>query len=147
MMKLKIKKLHPDAVTPEYATPGAACFDLVAIDDGCPHPSDALARIYRTGLAFEVPPGWALEIHSRSGHGFKNAIRLSNCTGIIDSDYRGELLVALHADGVDSLVFKAHAFDRIAQAKLVPAPQVEFELVEDLSDTARGSGGFGSTGV
>lgn len=72
-MKVKIKKLHPDAVLPKYATPGAACFDLVALDDGTPHPKDPCARIYRTGLAFEVPPGWVMEVHSRSGHGFKEA--------------------------------------------------------------------------
>lgn len=148
MMKLKIKKLHPDAVVPQYATPGAACFDLVAIDNGTSHRKDPGAAIYRTGLAFEIPPGWALEVHSRSGHGFKDAIRLSNCTGIIDSDYRGELLVALRFDGdLDTGCTSVKAGDRIAQAKLVSAPQVEIEVVEDLSDTARGAGGFGSTGV
>ena len=146
-MKLKLKKLHPDAVVPQYATAGAACFDLVAIDDGRPHSADVNAAIYRTGLAFEVPPGWVLTVHSRSGHGFKEGIRLSNVTGIIDSDYRGELLVALRVDGDNGVAALPRRGDRIAQAMLVQVPQVEFELVEKLGETERGEGGFGSTGT
>ncbi|MEY2686739.1 MAG: deoxyuridine 5-triphosphate nucleotidohydrolase [Pseudomonadota bacterium] len=146
-MKIKIQKLHPDAVVPAYATAGAACFDLVAIDDGTPHPVDSVAVIYRTGLAFEVPMGWVLEIHSRSGHGFKSAIRLSNCTGEIDSDYRGEVMISLRYDGDPGFgITKPIKGDRIAQAKLVQVPRVEFDVVDELSATERGAGGFGSTG-
>jgi dUTP pyrophosphatase len=144
---LKVKKLHPDAIIPAYQTAGAACFDLHAIDDGRPHPVDPHAAIYRTGLAFEVPAGWVMEIDSRSGQGFNEAIRLSNCSGQIDSDYRGEVGVSLRYDGDPELrSTKYRKGDRIAQAKLVPAPQFQIAEVSDLTATERGAGGFGSTG-
>ena len=146
-LKLKFKKLHPDAITPTYATPGSGCFDLYSIDDGSLHPVDPHAAIFRTGLAFEIPEGWIMVIDSRSGHGFKNAIRLSNCSGQIDSDYRGEVCVSLRYDGnpmYRSIKFRAG--ERIAQAKLIPAPRVQLEEVDALSETQRGAGGFGSTG-
>ena len=147
-MELKIKRLHPDAVIPAYATAGAACFDLVALDDGRPHPADPHAAIYRTGLAFEVPQGWVMEIRSRSGHGFKEAIRLSNCTGEIDSDYLGEVMVSLRYDGdPERRCTKLRRGDRIAQAKLARAEQWRLVEVDALSDTERGAGGFGSTGA
>lgn len=147
-MKLKFKKLDPAAQLPKLATPGAACFDLAAIDEGRPHPRDPHAAIFRTGLAFEVPPGWVMLIFSRSGQGFKDAIRLSNCTGIIDSDYRGEVQVALRYDGDQELRCpKVRVGDRIAQAMVIPVPQLAMEEVEELSETERGAGGFGSTGA
>lgn len=147
-MKLKIKKLQPEAVIPQYATAGAACFDLHATDEGRPHPRDAHAAIFRTGLSFEVPEGWVMLIYSRSGQGFKDAIRLSNCTGVIDSDYRGEVQVALRFDGDDEMRCpKVRVGDRIAQAMLVQVPRVEIETVETLTETERGTGGFGSTGA
>jgi dUTP pyrophosphatase len=146
-MKLKIKKLDPRAVMPQYATDGAGAFDLVALPGETfkAHPCDHGAAMYRTGLAFEVPRGHVMLIFSRSGHGFNDAIRLSNCVGVIDSDYRGEVKVSLRADGYRS--GKIGGGDRMAQAMLVKIPSVEFEEVEELSDTARGAGGFGSTGV
>ncbi len=147
-IKMKIKKLDPSAVTPEYGTEGAACFDLHAIDEGRPHLRDPHAAIFRTGLAFEVPPGWVMMIFSRSGQGFKDAIRLSNCVGIIDSDYRGEVQVALRYDGDNNARCpKVRVHDRIAQAMLVQVPRVTFQEVDELSDTSRGVGGFGSTGA
>ena len=85
-----------------------------------------------------------LLIYSRSGHGFKNDIRLANCTGVIDSDYRGEVKVKLTSDG--DCDFAVNAGDRIAQAMLIPVPKVELMAVTELSDTERGTGGFGSTG-
>lgn len=150
-MKLNVKKLHPDAIIPKYATPGAACFDLHALGSEWKINDQEFgevvvrgtSRVFRTGLAFEVPPGWVMKIYSRSGHGFKNDTRLSNCVGIIDSDYRGEIQVKLRADGSGLTVRPG---DRIAQAMLVQAPQVELIEVEELSDTERGTGGFGSTG-
>lgn len=147
-MKLKVKKLNEHAVVPQYATDGSGCFDLVALP-GEPfktHPTDLRAIIFRTGLAFEVPRGHVMLIFSRSGHGFKDATRLSNAVGVIDSDYRGEVHVSLRADG-DAPGAKLSGGDRIAQAMIVPIPSIEFEEVIDLSETARGSGGFGSTGV
>lgn len=151
-MNVKIKKIHRDAVVPTYGTSGAACFDLYAIADGmlpiddCGLPVEFFgAATFRTGLAFEVPEGHVLQVYSRSGHGFKHGVRLSNCTGIIDSDYRGELMVKLHNDGDDPFIVKKG--DRIAQAIIVPVDRVSFDVVDDLSGTDRGAGGFGSTGV
>ena len=144
MTTLKIKKLHPDAIIPKFATEGAACVDLVAVGDGHPHENDLHAWIFPTGLTFEIPAGYAMLIFSRSGHGFKDAMRLSNCVGVIDSDYRGEVKVSLRADGKQpTRVYKG---DRIAQAMLIQLPFVNIIEVEELSETARGAGGFGSTG-
>lgn len=149
--KLRVKKLHPDAVLPRYATNGAACFDLHAVTDSAPgvqvlHGSPLTVR---TGLAFEVPAGHVMLVYSRSGHGFKNNVRLANCVGVVDSDYRGEVLVRLACDdplySLDKALTIKHG-DRIAQAMLVQVPTVDIELAETLSDTERGAGGFGSTG-
>lgn len=141
-MQLKIKKLHADAQLPTYGTADAACFDLYALTD-VSVPSSSSAAV-KTGLAIEVPPGHALMVYSRSGHGFKNGIRLSNTTGIVDSDYRGEVMVKLHNDSTTD--FQVRAGDRIAQGMVIPVPKCSFEEVTELSDTARGTGGFGSTG-
>lgn len=154
-LNVKVKKLHPDAKLPTYATDGSGAFDLYAVHkvEGIPattfiHPGEAIS--FRTGLSFEIPPGHAMFVLSRSGHGFKNGIRLSNSIGLIDSDYRGEVAVKLHRDsqsrdGVEDLAAVAH-HDRIAQAVILPVPKVAFEEVTELSETDRGSGGFGSTG-
>jgi dUTP pyrophosphatase len=139
-MKIKIKKLHPDAITPTYGTAGAACFDLYALDV-----TYVSNRAYvTTGLAFEVPEGHVMMIYSRSGMGFNRGVRLANCVGVIDSDYRGEVKVALHGDRGHQL--EVHAGDRIAQAMIIPINQVSFDVVVDLSNTDRGAGGFGSSG-
>ena len=141
-LKIKIKKLHPDAVVPKYATAGAACFDLVSIDEMAI--GAGAAHTFRTGLAFDVPTGWAMMVYSRSGHGFKHGVRLANCVGVIDSDYRGEVQVRLANDGLTTI--RICPGDRIAQAMLVPNPRVHFEVTSELADTDRGAGGFGSTG-
>ncbi len=143
-MQIKAKKLHPGAVLPQRATDGAACFDLVACDDARPHKNDASAQIFPTGLAFEIPTGHAMFIFSRSGHGFNEAARLSNCVGVIDSDYRGEVKVSLRADGMHPV--QLFAGDRVAQAVILPVPAVSFVECEELAETERGTGGFGSTG-
>lgn len=147
-MKLKIKKLHPEATLPRYATDGAACFDLHAVIDTPMRWRNVVREpiSFPTGLAFEVPAGHAMLIFSRSGHGFKHDVRLANCVGVIDSDYRGEVQVKLTPDFAGKGMMVKHG-DRIAQAMLVPYPQVEFETVAELTDTARGTGGFGSTGA
>ena len=142
-MHIPIKKLHHDAQPPRYATHDAAAFDLVALE-GAEIPPMFAATI-RTGLAFEVPPGYAMQILSRSGHGFKHGVRLSNAVGLIDPDYRGEVMVRLHNDG--DAPFTVEAGDRVAQAMIVQAPRVTFAWADDLSSTTRGDGGFGSTGT
>lgn len=152
-MQVKVKKLHPDAIMPKYATDGSACFDLHALganwgDNAKAYGIEVFASrpvTFNTGLAFEVPPGHVLLVFSRSGHGFNNSVRLSNCVGVIDSDYRGELKVKLAADVSGSLM--VHNRDRIAQAMIIPIPSVELIEVEELTDTERGDGGFGSTGA
>lgn len=142
-MKLKFKAIHSEASAPEYATDGAGCFDLRSVNYGTVRPYSKM--IFSTGLAFEVPEGYAMFIFSRSGHGFNQGLRLSNCVGIIDSDYRGEVKVALHAD--QNTEVRINSGDRIAQACLIAVPQVEFEEVYgELSGTQRGENGFGSTG-
>jgi dUTP pyrophosphatase len=147
-VKIRIKRLFPDAPIPQYATEGAACFDLVAhrwIDGaGTPPVFQGSPRVLGTGLAFEIPSGYVMLIFSRSGHGFKEGVRLANCVGVIDSDYRGEVMVKLTKDDLGASIFKAG--DRIAQALVLPIPQVEFEVITSLSATTRGSGGLGSTG-
>ena len=140
-MKLKVKMTHPDAMLPVYASAGAACFDLHAADLVR---SSGKTAVYDTGLAFEIPEGYAVKIYSRSGHGFNHDIRLANCTGIIDSDFRGSIKVKLVTDGRLQPIFATG--DRIAQAELVKVLQVGFEEVDELNDTQRGAGGFGSTG-
>lgn len=143
-MQVKIKKLHTNAVIPQYATTGAACFDLVSVNEVMLTPGREHVAL-KTGLAFEIPEGYVMMVYSRSGHGFKNGVRLANGTGVIDSDYRGEVMVKMHNDGSTALL--VNAGERIAQAMIVPAMQVELQVVDELSDTARGSGGFGSTGT
>ncbi|AWM89117.1 dUTP diphosphatase [Microvirga sp. 17 mud 1-3] len=146
--ELKVKRVHPDAVLPAYATDGSACFDLRVV--GLTRPVkvfDSQPLALRTGLAFEVPNGHAMLVFSRSGHGFNYDTRLANCVGVIDSDYRGEVMVRLTCDSnrVDLLEIKPG--DRIAQAMLVPIPRVQLVEVDGLAPTARGEGGFGSTGA
>lgn len=145
---MKFKKLHPDAVAPTYATAGSACFDLKAV--GCPVNTPINAddhRTFRTGLAFEIPQDHVMLIFSRSGHGFNNSIRLSNCTGVIDADYRGEVQVRLRSDDNMGNVFLVSPGDRIAQGMVIPVSQVQFVEATELGASARGTGGFGSTGA
>lgn len=159
-MQIKVKKLHTDAIIPKYQTQGAACFDIHAlVDVNDPRimqwegPSrltpgvgagNETSQVYRTGLSFEIPEGYVMMVYSRSGHGFKHDVRLANCVGVIDSDYRGELMVKITADASHGMMVADG--DRIAQAMIIPVQQVSFEEVNELSDTIRGEGGFGSSG-
>ena len=155
-LHINIKKTHPDAIIPAYANPGDACFDLHCIHGALMGPNEnwspeakGRAVEFRTGLAFEIPRGFAMLIYSRSGHGFNHGVRLSNCVGVIDSGYRGEVKVKLHieVDGPDRH-YGVMAGDRIAQAMILPVPMVAaFRVVDALSETERGEGGFGSSGV
>lgn len=143
-MKAKIKKVHQDATTPTYATMGSACFDLYTVDEGLVLP--ASAKTFSTGLAFEIPEGHVMLLFSRSGHGFNHGVRLSNCVGVIDSDYRDAVRVKLHNDRIDG-GFHVVKGSRIAQAMIIALPNVGFEVCNELSDSERGIGGFGSTGA
>jgi dUTP pyrophosphatase len=141
-MQVKIKLLSSAAKVPTYGSDGAACFDLYAADTVAVAPGRAAT--IKTDVAFEVPEGYVMMIYSRSGHGFKHGVRLSNSTGVVDSDYRGHVPVRLHNDGRDTYVVEFG--ERVAQAMIVPVPRVEFQVVDELSPTERGENGFGSTG-
>ena len=140
-MNLKFKKLHPDAVTPTYATDGSACFDLTAIS----REKSFNTCLYQTGLAFEIPKGYVMLVYSRSGHGFNKDIRLSNCVGVVDSDYTGEVMVKLTFDEAGRPDFPLVG-DRIAQAMLIPIQRLGLIETDTLNETERGANGFGSTG-
>ena len=145
-MDVKIKKIHPEAKVPVYGSAGAACFDLYAASIIGTESETDRTVLYGTGLQFEVPEGHVMMIYSRSGHGFKHGITLANSTGVIDADYRGEVMVKLTKR--DSSIHGMPAVgERIAQAMIIPVEQVVFDEVDELSDTQRGAGGFGSTGV
>ena len=149
-MKLRFKKLREGAILPTYATDGSAALDLY-VPATIPGYEKDYTLYHGTwpvelGIAVEVPPEHVLLIFSRSGHARKHDVRLANGVGVVDSDYRGELMVKLTYDGDDVGAFIKPG-DRIAQAMIVPVEQVQFELADELSDTARGEGGFGSTGA
>lgn len=146
-ISVNVKKLEPDVKLPTYGTDGAACFDLYAYmgpdkDDDFVINSESSA-MFHTGLSFEVPQGYSMDIRSRSGNFIKAGILAF--PGTIDSDYRGELMIAL--TNTTNEPFKVYNGDRIAQALLTPVPKAIFKEVETLSETVRGAGGFGSTGT
>lgn len=143
-MKLKVKKLDTRAIIPQYASSGAACFDLHALLSHDVIVDNDNPCTINTGLVFEIPDGYVMLIYSRSGHAFKNDVRLANCTGVIDSDYRGEVKIKLTCDSDVGL--RINPGDRIAQAMLIPIPTIVFEEVDTVKSTERGSNGFGSTG-
>ncbi|MDO7786990.1 dUTP diphosphatase [Desulforamulus aquiferis] len=139
---IKIKRIHPNAEIPKRATAESAGFDLQCIEDVIIGSGKHLA--VRTGLAFEIPSGHAMLIYPRSGLAKNHGITLSNAVGVVDSDYRGEIVVLLHNTGSYDVSFKVG--DRIAQAIIHKLPDIELVECEELSDTERGRGGFGSTG-
>lgn len=146
--RLGVKRLTDTAILPSFASAGAACFDLHAdlkSEDGCEQIIFSYEHIFRTGLAFDIPEGYALMVYSRSGHGFKNDVRLANCVGVIDSDYTGEVKVKITIDNDGS--FTVNHGDRIAQAMLIKLPSVQLVEVDELKTTERGANGFGSTGT
>ncbi len=173
---VKIKRLHPDATVPQYATDGAAGFDLVAVEDVIVAPGETVK--VRTGLAFELPPGYELQIRPRSGISAKTKLRVANAPGTVDADFRGEVCVLVDnirdekfIDGTGYRVLRStvetidnkfvdltperfgdgayliRKGDRIAQGVIAPVYRAAFEEVDELSETGRGAGGFGSTGV
>lgn len=147
---MKIKRLHPDAIVPTLGSAAAAGYDLYALYP-CDFEPDSTYLIH-TGLAIEIPEGFWGGIYARSGLATKKGLRPANCVGVIDSDYRGEIMVALHNDS--SSIQHIEAGDRIAQLvfhqqyTIVPDEDGNiWQVVEDLSETDRGIGGFGSTGT
>lgn len=141
-MKVKIKKLHPDAVVPKYATEGSSGFDLVAVEDVII--DSGATKLVKTGLSMAVDQGFELQVRPRSGISLKTFLRVANSPGTVDSDYRGEICIIMTNTGIGS--YHIQKGDRIAQGVVCPIIQVDFEEVDDLDDTNRGSGGFGSSG-
>ena len=137
-MKVKIKKLHPDAVIPKYAKRGDAGMDLTAVE--MERAWDVVT--YKTGLAVEIPEGHVGLLFPRSSV-YKTSMVLSNCVGVIDSGYRGEIMLKFREQSNSN---PYEVGDRIGQLIIMPYPRVDFELVDELTSTDRGSGGYGSTG-
>jgi len=137
-VNIKIKKLHPNAIIPEYAKIGDAGLDLTAVD----FESTGLHITYKTGLAIAIPEGFVGLLFPRSSV-YKTGQYLTNSVGVIDSGYRGEIMLKFTRPELDS---QYKVGDRVGQLIIMPYPQVKFEEVEDLGTTDRGQGGFGSTG-
>ncbi|SMO92117.1 dUTP diphosphatase [Melghirimyces algeriensis] len=173
-LNVKVKRVHPDAVIPEYATYGAAGFDLVAVEDVIIEPGET--KLIPTGIAFEIPQGFEMQIRMRSGISKRTPLRLPNSVGTIDSDYRAEVFLMfenaqvmhdeVYTDGrqvrwvrtledncvkvneyVDDGSYIVRKGDRVAQAVIAPVLRANFEEVDELSETERGCGAFGSTGT
>ena len=144
MEPIRIKKLHPNAVLPTYGSDQAAGADLYAcLEEEVIIPAGRTVFI-PTGLAMEVPVGCAGLIYARSSMGTKRGLAPANKVGVIDSDYRGQVMVALHNHGREDQAVQPG--ERVAQLLITPVFTPGFREVDDLSDTNRGSGGFGSTG-
>ena len=141
---VNVKKLRDNAIIPTQGSKYAAGYDLyAAIDTPITIKSGETVKI-GTGLAFELPEGFFAGIFARSGLATKQGLRPANCVGVVDQDYRGEVIVAIHNDSNKNTVIAPG--DRIAQMILLPYQSMEFTEVSDLSETDRGDGGFGSSG-
>lgn len=141
-MKVKIKKLDEKAVVPSYASAGAAGADLYAVE-GKIVPAGQVVR-FGTGISVELPTDTVGLVFARSGLATKRNLAPANKVGVVDSDYRGEIIVALHNFGMEDEEIVAG--ERIAQLVIMPYYTAEFEISDELGVTARGDGGFGSTG-
>jgi len=137
---IKLKRLRPDVSVPSYATDGASGLDLHAAVGGTVRPGYPL--LVPTGWAIEIPVGWEGQVRPRSGIASRQHV--ATIFGTVDCDYRGEVLVLIACFGAESYSFAAG--DRIAQLVIAPVIKTPVEVVEELSPTARGTGGFGSTG-
>ena len=141
---VKIKLLRENATCPSYQSASAAGADLYAALDGAIAIESGQTVLVPTGIAMEIPEGYVGLVYARSGLATKKGLAPANKVGVIDSDYRGEIMVALHNHSGERA--QVLAGERIAQIVLTPYLTAEFEISEELSDTERGSGGFGSTG-
>ena len=145
---IRVKKLKDNAILPTRGSAAAAGYDLYAAE-GAFIPAGKTVMV-GTGLAMEIPNGFWGGVYARSGLATKQGLRPANCVGVIDSDYRGEIMVALHNDSDSERIVQAG--DRIAQLVLHPLVEIlledgeAWEVVDDLNNTDRGDGGFGSTG-
>ncbi len=144
MPTIAVKKLDERAVLPKYGSAYAAGADLYAVIDGELSFAPGETKLVHTGLAMEIPEGYAGLIYARSGLASKRGLAPANKVGVVDADYRGEVMVALHNHSNE--VQTIASGERIAQLVVAPFLKAEFSERETLSDTVRGEGGFGSTG-
>lgn len=141
-MKLRVKKLDEKAVLPTYGTPYAAGADLYALTGETIAPGET--KLIHTGIAMEIPEGYGGFLYARSGLATKRGLAPANKVGVIDADYRGEIMVAMYNQS--AAVQSIEAGERVAQLVIAPFLHADFEESETLCDTERGEGGFGSTG-
>ena len=142
--KVNIKRLSSDAKLPTYGTDYAAGADLYACSSEKISFEPGETKLVKTGIALEVPEGYAGLIYARSGLASKRGLAPANKVGVVDSDYRGEIMVALHNHTNE--VKEIDPYERIAQLVIAPYLKAEFNEVDELDETVRGEGGFGSTG-
>ena len=143
-MIIRIKKLNENATVPTYGTEYSAGADLYNLNEAVTVPAHKTVLIH-TGISAEIPEGYAGLIYARSGLASKRGLAPANKVGVVDADYRGEIMVALHNHSdIDATV---DAGERVAQLVVTPFLKVEYQLADELSDTVRGAGGFGSTGT
>ena len=143
--KINIKKLSSNAKIPSYATDFAAGCDLYSSSSEKISFNPGETKLIKTGIAMEIPLGYAGLIYARSGLATKRGLAPANKVGVIDSDYRGEIMVALHNHTNE--VKEIDSYERIAQLVITPSVKGLFNEVDDLNETKRGENGFGSTGT
>lgn len=143
-MKVKIKKLSEGATVPTYGTEYSAGADLYNLKENAVTVEPHKTVLIKTGIAVEIPEGYCGLIFARSGLATKRGLAPANKVGVIDADYRGEVMVSLHNHTDEPQTVEGG--ERVAQLAIVPFLKAEFELSEELSETVRGEGGFGSTG-
>ena len=143
-MEIKIKKLHEDSIIPTRGSEYAAGYDLYAATDGPVRIPAHRTILVGTGLSMALPQGTFLGVYPRSGLACKQGLRPANCVGVVDSDYRGEIMVPLHNHSNQTATIEPK--ERIAQMVITPFLTAQYTVVEELSDTVRGESGFGSTG-
>ena len=137
------KSVYANIRLPRRATKGSAGYDFFAPESFTLVPHETI--LIPTGIRVMIEDGWVLQLYPRSGLGFRHRLQLDNTVGVIDSDYRGEIMVGLQNSGKEDYVIQPA--DRIAQLMIAPVIQAQVELVDELDETARGAGGFGSTGA
>lgn len=145
MTDISVKKLKENAILPTYGSEFAAGADLYACLEEAVTIEPHQTKLIPTGLAMEIPLGWAGLIYARSGLATKRNLAPANKVGVVDPDYRGEIMVSLHNHGTEPQTIEAG--ERIAQLVLTPYLTARFLETEELSETVRGTGGFGSTGT
>lgn len=143
-VKIRFKKLTETAIEPVYSSEFAAGADLYADVNETIEFNPGETKLIGTGIATEIPDGYVGLVFARSGLATKRGLAPANKVGVIDSDYRGEIKVSLHNHTNETKTIEAH--ERIAQLVIIPYLKAEYELCDELSDTTRGTGGFGSTG-